>query len=266
MNTKTKTILAGVIATISLCMSAKAVTDRHFNGVDAAGYNSPATLWPQDYNDFVSKDYAPVKYHTFTSPSYWCGAFGHRRVVRFGGDFKLKVVEVEKYCNYKSVGSLSSFKVTTETTKKIAEEVTVSTEMAISFTQLIKASVTFESMANVEMSHSTTTKLKNTISVSYCRELSETRTINEELNTNNFLDGKSLFRYSRVALVLDVEVLERWSEEKQWFRGWVPFGADRNPFYARYYISEADMIVYSDGTFGDKTIGEFKLNENIKSY
>lgn len=266
MNTKTKTILAGVIATISLCMSAKAVTDKHFNGVDAAGYGNPATLWPQDYNDFVNKDYAPVKYHTFTSPSYWCGAFGHRRVVRFGGDFKLKVVEVEKYCPYKSVGSLSSFTVTTTTTNSFTTEVSVSTTMAVSFTQLIKASVNFENMASVGIENSTTKRLENTISVSYCRALTSTRSINETLNIGNMLEGKAFFRYSRVALVLDVEVLERWSEEKQWFRGWVPFGADRNPFYARYYISEADMIVYSDGTFGDKTIGEFRLDENIKSY
>lgn len=266
MNTKTKTILAGVIATISLCMSAKAVTDSHFNGVDAAGYGNPATLWPQDYNDFVNKDYAPVKYHTFTSPSYWCGAFGHRRVVRFGSDFKLKVVEVEKYCDYKSVGSLSSFAVQTTTTSSFIKEVTVSTSMAVSFTQLVKASVTFENMASVGIENSMTEQLTNTLSVSYCRSLTSSRTINETLNMSNLLDGKSLFRYSRVALVLDVEVLERWSEEKQWFRGWVTFGADHNPFYARYYISEADMIVYSDGTFGDKTIGEFRLDENIKSY
>lgn len=138
--------------------------------------------------------------------------------------------------------------------------------MAVSFTQLVKASVTFESMASVGIENSMTEQLTNTLSVSYCRSLTSTRTINETLNMNNILDGKSLFRYSRVALVLDVEVLERWSEENQWFRGWVPFGVDRNPFYARYYISEADMIVYSDGTFGDKVIGEFRLNENIKSY
>ena len=266
MNTKTKTILAGVIAIISLCMSAKAVTDRHFNGVDAAGYNSPATLWPQDYNDFINKDYAPVKYHTFTSPSYRVGVMGHRRVVRFGGNFKLKVVEVEKYCDYKSVGSLSSFVVQTTTTSSFTKEVSVSTSMAVSFTQLVKASVTFESMASVGIENSMTEQLTNTLSVSYCRSLTSTRTIDETLNMNNILDGKSLFRYSRVALVLDAEVLERWSEENQWFRGWVTFGVDRNPFYARYYISEADMIVYSDGTFGDKVIGEFRLNENIKSY
>ena len=266
MNTKTKTILAGVIATISLCMSAKAVTDKHFSGLDAAGYGNPATLWPQDYNDFFGRNYAPVKYHTFTSPSYRVGVMGHRRVVRFGGDFKLKVIEVENYCPYKSVGSLSSFTVTTTTTNSFTTEVSVSTTMAVSFTQLIKASVNFENMASVGIENSTTERLENTISVSYCRELTSTRSINETLNISNMLEGKTFFRYSRVALVLDVEVLERWSEENQWFRGWVTFGADRNPFYARYYISEADMIVYSDGTFGDKTIGEFRLDENIKSY
>lgn len=250
-------VIVGFVSTIN---------KQGYTSVSAEGQSSE-NLWGEALNEFLETDYAPIKNQKITGKYYKVGIMGHRRVVSFG-DVQLKTSEFEKYTDNTSYGALKDLKFTNTKSHEVGSKTTYSLQIDLGFSEIIKAGFTFGGFANVGIEKGKTIEGKFGIEKSYWETDIESVEIEQNLALDNLIDGRNIFRYSKVACYVEAEIKESYTEEQNMFGKWGKVGGTHKKNYkARYYICDTNVFVYpTKKTFGDKVIGEYKLDEIIKAY
>lgn len=224
-------------------------------------------LWGKEVTDFFKLDYSPIKNQKITGKYYKCGIMGHRRVVKYG-DVRLKTGEVEKFTESTSYGALQNLEITNKYSHEIGKKTSFSEKISIGHSKIIKAGFTFGNGATVGAEDGKTIKGEFGIETSYWETDITSVEITQNLNLDNLIDGRKMFRYSKVACFVEADIQESYTEEQNMFGKWGRVGGTTNKNYkARYYVSDMNVFVYpTQKTFGDKVIGEYELDEIIKKY
>lgn len=250
--------LVSVVALTSLSLN------QEFNATNAYSYDQTA-LWGVKLQEALNKNYGQYKNTKIIGKYYKVGIMGHHKAIEFGNDFHFKTVEVDKLTNNYSVGALTSLTLETKTVNSVTNTFSFEKKVKVGHSKMMKAAFSFNNIASVGTENDYTTSYTYTYGQTFSETVGTENTVSASFNMNNLLNGKGYFHVGRVDLVLAIKINASYTEEQQWGQ-WKALSDTKNlNYYVYYYIDDFIVYVYSDGTFGDKAIGEYKLNESFKT-
>lgn len=233
----------------------------------SCAYEDISNIWGYKINEFKEKKYNNLKNKKYIGKYYKVGIMGHRRVVEFADDFLMMTKEVEKFTDNYSVGSIFDVSLTQTYQHNIGEKISLTVSAQLATSKIIKAALLTGDTSKVGAEEGMTVKTSFEESYSYWEESITTSAINVKLNLPNMLEGKTTFRFSKVACFVKAKIKASYTEEQGIDRKWRKVkNTTISNYYASYYLDDLCTFVYNDNTFGDKTIGEYITNGTIKVY
>lgn len=268
MNNNRKNLFVSISLSILFLFSLLlSVGNEAFTNVRA--YDDVNNIWGTQINEFLSRDYAPIKNGKYVGKYYKVGilGMGHHRVVEFGDEISIKTKEVETYTNTCSVGALNGLSITNTVSHCVGQKISTSVQCSIGFSRIIKAVLNFLDFASFGAETGTTIEATIGSETSYWEETITTTSVTYSFDLDNLLDGKTTVRCSKVACFLEAEISKSYTEEQGIFGQWYKVSGTTNQNYiARYYIGDIMTFVYNDNTFGDTIIGEYLVNDTITTF
>ena len=144
---------------------------------DAIVADDVNNIWGTQINEFLSRDYAPIKNRKYVGKYYKVGIMGHHRVVEFGDEISIKTKEVETYTNTCSVGALNGLSITNTVSHCVGQKTSTSVQCSIGFSRIIKAVLNFLDFASFGAETGTTVEATIGSETSYWEETITTTSV-----------------------------------------------------------------------------------------
>ena len=222
--------------------------------------NNINELWGEKLQDYYSRDYSAKENSKVIGKYYKVGIMGHRQCVNYG-QIKLLTAEIEQFISSRSVEAFKDIKFEETTSYTIINQVSASVKTKIGIVDMVNATLKFEDIATVGTNTNETKEYEFAIQTFYGKTFEKTYKITSQINTNVIPSDKKTFSLSRVSCFLECEVKSSYTEEQNLFGKWSKLNSTvKENYICRYYIADVTTFCYNDNTFGDTSMGIYKLN------
>lgn len=222
--------------------------------------NNINALWGYKLQDYYNRDYSAKENSKVIGKYYKVGIMGHRQCINYG-QIRLVTAEIEQFISPRSVEAFKDIQFEETTSYTIVNQVSASAKVKIGIIDMVNATVKLEDIASVGTNTSTTTEYEFAIQAFYGKTFEKTYKVSSKINTNVIPSDKKTFSLSRVACYLECEIISSYTEEQDLFKKWNKLSNTiKSNYICRYYIADVTTFCYNDNTFGDTSMGIYKLN------
>lgn len=220
-----------------------------------------------DRNSIDTRIYDSIRGQTIKGPKYKVGVMGHRKVVVYGTDLRVKYAYLQNYDgeeHYTNKNEVNQFKVIKSEGYSITNSVSTTANIQIGIQEIISKSIGL--LGNlVNYGSSGTASFEYSIGKNkfYSREEYKTIAIEKTVFLDNIPEERYLFSYGEIAVSVVIPIVKSYTEEdKGIFGGWKMLkNTLKENYSADYYLRTYDTIIYPNGYFGNKVNGIFQCAE-----